>query len=45
MQQNICSPEEDIKTFAVTDVKACVVTKNTKGHTKERQNIHKTACL
>ena len=33
MQQNICSPAEDIKTFTFTDSKACGVTKNAKSQT------------
>ena len=34
MQQNICSPAKDIKTFTLNDSYACGVTKSAKSQTK-----------
>ena len=39
MQQNICSPAKDIKTFTLTDSYACGVTKSA----KECQSIHESS--
>ena len=41
MQQNICSPAKDIKTFTFTDSND--VTKTTKARPKECQNIHESS--
>ena len=39
MQQNICSPAKDIKTFTLTESKACGEKKNKKAGPKECQKI------